>query len=277
MWARANSLVMWNRTYTVPNRFGIRSILIATLLFAVVFTLTKMIDASLRVVAPAMSFVLLIGLAQMLFGSVPRRACVSVGASLFPACAWIDPLFDGRMRIQSIAGIDLFWLFVCGGIAGYLGGVLLAGMFLVADQLRTLRGRSVYAVPRQFGTGTLLLATTLFAVLFAVLKWAGATPQQLFFCSAFVATVSLAQIVFERAPRWASMLAGGVYLPLSMLNIPVFYRRPIQDTSFSNVFRLVLIGLCIGYLGGAIIAGIFLAMDYVAKLGQRREPMTKPQ
>jgi hypothetical protein len=139
------------------------------------------IQASLRVVAPTMTFILLIGLAQMLFGKLPRVACAVVGAILFPLSAVVDPIFEGSIRIQPVHPVDLFWLVACGAIAGYLGGVLLAGLFLVADQLRMLRGDAVYAVPRRFGTGTLLVATTLFALLFAALQWAQARPEQLFF------------------------------------------------------------------------------------------------
>jgi hypothetical protein len=253
---------VFGRTYTVPNRFGLRAILMATALFAVSFVLLQAVQASLRIVAPAMSFILLIGLAQMVFGKLPRSACAVVGALLFPISAWIDPMFEGRMRTQSIAPIDLFWLVTCGAVAGYVGGVILAGLFLIADQLRQLRGHTVYAVPRRFGMGTLLIATTLFAMLFAFLQWARARPEELFFYTAFVATVSVAQMIFERSPRWASILAGGFYLPLSMLIIPMVRGRGVwRGTGSIGLIEWAIMGLCIGYLGGALVAGIFLASD----------------
>jgi hypothetical protein len=235
--------------------------------------LTQSIQASVRLVAPVMTFILLIGLAQMAFGKVPRRACVVVGALLFPICAWIDPLFDGRIRIQIVEPIDLFWLVTSGAVAGYLGGVLLAGLFLVADQVRSLRGSAEYSFPRRFGMGTLLLATTLFAMLFAVLQWARVRPEQLFFYALFVATVSLAQMVFERSPRWASVLAGGVYLPLSMMLIPMIRGRPVfrEGDTGSTVVTWVLIGLFVGYAGGALIAGVFLASDFLSRIVSRRQ------
>jgi hypothetical protein len=261
------------RTYTVPNRFGLRAILMGTALFAVTFVLLQAVQASLRILAPAMSFILLIGLAQMVFGKLPRSACALVGAILFPLCAWIDPMFEGRLRTQPIAPIDFFWLCTCGAVAGYVGGVILAGLFLVADQLRQLRGHTVYAVPRRFGMGTLLVATTLFAMLFAFLQWARARPEELFFYSAFVATLSVAQMVFERSPRWASILAGGFYLPLSMLIIPMVRGRGVwRGTGSVGLIEWTIIGLCIGYLGGALVAGIFLASDFLAKSVQSHQP-----
>src|SRR5687768_6839909 len=129
---------MGGRTHSIPSRFGLRTILLSVSLFAVLFALTKALDASLRIAAPTMSFVLLVGLGQLLFDKIPRRACASLGALLFPICAWIDPLFDGLKRLQSISAIDLLWLVVCGGIVGYLGGILLAAMFMIAERVRTL-------------------------------------------------------------------------------------------------------------------------------------------
>lgn len=268
---------MWDRTYTVPNRFGIRSILLGTALFAVIFTLTKAIDASLRIVAPVMSFVVLVGLAQMAFGQIPRTASCVVGAVLFPLCALIDPYFEGRQKLQVIEVADWFWLMTCGAIAGYIGGVLLAAVFLIADQFRRIRGKTTYAVPRRFGTGTLLLATTLFAIMFAGLQWARARPAELFFFTAFVATVSMAQMIFEYSPRWASIAAGGIYLPLSVVVIPLARGRPIWRGQGSlDLFTWAVIGLFIGYLGGAIVAGVFLLCDYLAKLwSQKRQPVSQ--
>jgi hypothetical protein len=262
---------MLEQTYTVPNRFGLRSILLVMTLFGVIFTLTQAIEASLRIVAPLMSFVVLIGLAQILFGNLPRTACAVVGMILFPVCAWIDPVFHGRMRTQSLELLDLFWLVVCGGIAGYVGGVLLAGLFLIADQVRQLQGAAVYSVPRRFGVGTLLLATTLFAMLFAFLQWADARPEELFFYTAFVATLSIAQMLFARSPRWASVLAGGLYLPLSMAVIPLIRGRGVwRGMGGINLLEWFLLGLVVGYLGGAVVGGVFLASDYATKLLQRR-------
>jgi hypothetical protein len=109
-------------------------------------------------------------------------------------------------------------------------------------------------------------------MLFAFLQWARARPEELFFYTMFVATVSIAQMVFERSPRWASILAGGFYLPLSMMVIPMVRGRGIwRGTGSFSLMTWVMIGLCIGYLGGALVAGIFLASDFLTKLVQRRQ------
>jgi hypothetical protein len=267
---------MQDATYTVPNRFGLRAVLLVVSIFAVVFTLTKAIHVELRAVAPVLSFVVLICVAQMAFGWIPRTASAAVGGLVFPLSAYINPFFDGKwMRLQPIGNVDLFWLVTCGLIAGYLGGALLAGIFLLSDCLQTNRARRVYAMPRRFGLGTILVATAVFAVLFAALEYTRARPWELIFYASFVATVALSQALLHHAPRWASILAGGVYLPLSIWlfgsngrrwGIPRHFRFDPRDGDVMQVLILAaVIGLLIGYLGGALIAGVFLVSDYIVR------------
>jgi hypothetical protein len=254
---------MEERTYTIPNRFGLRAILLGMAIFAIVFTVGLAVEAELRIVAPLLSFVVLVCLAQMVFGWIPRIASALVGGFVFPASAYIDPLFDGEFHLQRVSAVDLFWLITCGLLAGYFGGVLLAGVFLLADCFGKKR-EHVYSVPRQFGTGTMLLATTLFAMLFAFLNWAQVRPYQLFFYASFVATVCAAQMFLPRTPRWASMAAGAFFLPLSILSYDRLGRQWRLSTDDSlSMLATALIGLVIGYLGGTLIAGIFLISDYV--------------
>jgi hypothetical protein len=258
---------MRDQASTATSRAGLRMLLLAGALAGAICWLTHGVHASFRIIAPTMSFVVLAGLGQILLGAIPRVGAALLGGVLCSLCAWIDPLFDGRIRLQPLAPLDLLSLFGCGLIAGYAGGEWLSTMFRMADDLSRLRGRPIYSVPRRFGMGTLLVATTLFAMLFAFLQWARARPEELFFYTAFVATVSVAQMVFERSPRWASVIAGGVYLPLSVLVIPMVRGRPLWRIYVTlNIFELVAIGLLVGYLGGALVAGIFLASDYLAKL-----------
>ena len=256
---------MSDRTYTIPNRFGLRAVLLVIAIFAIVFAVTKAVEAELRVVAPVLSFIVLVCLAQMLFGGLPRVASAIVGGLVFPISAYINPMFDGHNRLQSLSWLDLFWFITCGLLAGYLGGVLLAGIFLVADCLRENREK-IYVVPRKFGTGTIILATTMFAMLFAVLEWANARPWELFYFTSFIVTVSAAQMFLPRTPRWASVLAGGIFLPLSIMSYSRLGRRwMLSGHDAGSLFQVVVIGLLVGYLGGTLIAGIFLVSDYATR------------
>lgn len=231
---------------------------------AAVYAAVWVSGAEVKFLAPLMGFILLVGLIKIALRRNYPLVNALLGATLLAGCAWLAPWFHGRLRVQPLSMAQ--WLVLLGGgaVGGWFGGRTLAELFAAAEQHLQERGRNVYAVPRKFGIGTLLVATTFFAMLFGILQWAGARPEHLFFYSAFVVTVSLAQMVFERSPRWASILAGGFYLPLSMLLIPLIQGRPIwRGVASTSVVEWLLIGLCLGYLGGALIAGTFLTGDFI--------------
>ncbi|MGE0760363.1 MAG: hypothetical protein AB7O38_25335 [Pirellulaceae bacterium] len=243
---------------------------------AVMGVLLKFLNVPLHPLAPLLLLVVLIGCLQMLFRRISLRLTSLLGAAVFPASAWLDPWLHGALRTRSLQGTDLPLLILGGLLVGYLGGRLIATLFEVGQGVQSGGAERVYSVPRRFGTGTILLATTLFAILFGALNYARARPWELFFYAAFVATVSLFQAVFNRTPRWASILSGGVYLPLSLILFGSFGlvgRRSglprIRFDGLPGFLDLVLwamfVGLVVGYLGGTLIAGIFLVSDYTVR------------
>ena len=69
-----------------------------------------------------------------------------------------------------------------------------------------------YQVPRRFGLRTILIVTALFAVMLSSIELTDVSPKLLIFYSSFMIVVGGAQVVFERTPRLASILAGAVLL-----------------------------------------------------------------
>ncbi len=254
------------RSFSLSNRPGVLGLLLLSAIVVVVIALMFGIAAELRWIAPLMALLLLLCVAQMLRNQIPQKVAIVLGGILFPFAAAINPVFVGRFRLQPIVLMDWLWLIVCGLIVGYLSGRLLTGIFAVSDQLRSGCREETYSVPKRFGMGTILMATTLFAILFAVLKWAKASPAELFFFTAFVGTVSVSQMVFDRSPRWASVFCGAIYLPLSvMLSDVVPGRSIVRIFNDYDWWLIAIYGLLVGYLGGAIMAGIFLISDYLAR------------
>jgi hypothetical protein len=86
----------------------------------------------------------------------------------------------------------------------------------------------------------------------------------------------LFQAVFQRAPRWASILAGGLFLPLSIAifgTMSMGRRSMLPRFRYENLAEIqdyllaaALIGLGVGYIGGTLIAGIFLVSDYLVRM-----------
>jgi len=77
----------------------------------------------------------------------------------------------------------------------------------------------VASVPRRFGVGVLLILMTAFAVLFAAMQTIG-MPRKLFvIVTVLFLGVTLGQILLfqGKKPRLASLLVGGILLPLELL------------------------------------------------------------
>lgn len=110
------------RTFAVPSRFGIRSIVFLTLVFALLSTGLKSTGLSDIASLVILGFVGLVAFAQVLLGKVPRRASIAIGiAAGFTIIAVTRPTL-----------LDAIMCPICGALAGYLVGAVLATLFLFA-------------------------------------------------------------------------------------------------------------------------------------------------
>jgi len=124
--------------------------------------------------------------------------------------------------------------------------------------------------PRRFGIGTLFVVTAVFAVVFALLRAMGTSPTVYLVVASFFATIALGQVLlFEgRHPRAASIIAGMAFLPSAYLCVAgqTAYTTgdfPETEILLNAVGTLMLCGLLAGYLGGGLLAGVFLVLDRV--------------
>lgn len=132
----------------------------------------------------------------------------------------------------------------------------------------------IYSVPRRFDLSTLFVVSTAFAMLFTLLGYLEFSAwAKLAWCFYF-SGVGFAQaaLYHGRAPRLASVLAGG--LLLSLFIVPT-------TGSISNVvgaicltFGTVIGGFPAGYIAGTLIGGVFLVADklrtWIARQGVAR-------
>lgn len=145
-----------------------------------------------------------------------------------------------------------------------------------------LGGKS-YGAPRVFDLFTLLAVTLAFAILFAFLRLLeplllATLPQVAVAITAFVTLTAIAQITLldGNKPRLASLLAGPpIWLVVSL-------GLCLQDLSLLNFAFLILLvmlsvlGIPAGYLGGAMVAGVFLLADSFRQKFMRRENRVDP-
>ena len=128
-------------------------------------------------------------------------------------------------------------------------------------------------VPRRFGVGTLLLITTLYALLFALLRALNAEPLAFFLIALFFTLVGLGQMLLfhGQRPRRASILVGAcfpaaVFIPvwLARIALGATYARFPMSRLLEGLFWETLGGAVCGYLAGMLIAAVFLLFDKIA-------------
>lgn len=129
-----------------------------------------------------------------------------------------------------------------------------------------------YVVPKRFGLRTMLFVTTAFGLIFAAAKSTPAPAVALIFYSSFVVFISLSQMAIPRLPRLASILAGALFMPVSVYGAAYtplgseFILQILPRMSVRNEFLwLIIIGGFLGYLGGTMLAGIFMLSDLAVR------------
>ncbi len=131
------------RTYIVPRRFNILSILVLTTVFAVGFAVMRYCNAPIEVylyVGTQATFTMAV---QMWRPNAPRRSSILVGAILFPGTfAAFAYLADARIMRFPGTYLCAAPVFIgVGAFVGYVMGVFAAGVFLIVDKLDVLLRR----------------------------------------------------------------------------------------------------------------------------------------
>jgi hypothetical protein len=119
-----------------------------------------------------------------------------------------------------------------------------------------------FVVPKTFGMSAILGLITALAILFALLRWVDAWPVFYFFFSVQAIAICVAQMLYGKTPRLASVIAGAVILPAFTIGMAMLSER--GDVGILCLtFAFVPFGALLGYLTGTCAAGIFLVMDYL--------------
>jgi len=130
--------------YGVPRRFGVGTLLLITTMYAVLFAILRGLRATSSAFVVLGMFFFAIGLGQMLLfkGQHPRRASVIVGASLALIAFAITQATFPPVDVMALAVLFPAGIFVLffGGVGGYVAGVFIAGVFLLADKIQRVSG-----------------------------------------------------------------------------------------------------------------------------------------
>ncbi len=123
--------------------------------------------------------------------------------------------------------------------------------------------KTLYSVPRRFDIATLLVVSLAYSLLFSFFKVLGAPWPVFLFFGMLTVVIGVAQALFPygNEPRWASMIAGFVYLEVWSIATAIV----LQDWTggLCGMVGAFVFGPPIGYITGAVEAGVFLLADKV--------------
>jgi len=124
----------------VPRRFGVSTALVLTTLYAALFTVLRLANATVGTFIATTVFFTGVGLAQMLLyrGQNPRSASIIAGAILLPVVAVVMVVADvpgsGLREPLGFVVVSIVFFVPFGMILGYAAGCLTASVFLVKDR-----------------------------------------------------------------------------------------------------------------------------------------------
>ena len=121
--------------FSVPRRFDLASVLVVTSAYAVLFAGMRLLNFSWLVFGSIAALLTFVAICQPLFwgGTKPREASGLAGFIFWGV--WLIAVALPSERRFTMLCVGLF-LSVSGGLSGYLAGVMVAGVFLVAHYLR---------------------------------------------------------------------------------------------------------------------------------------------
>ena len=130
------------RIYSAPRRFDLATILIVTAAYALVLGGLASYNVPPFVSAYVAAFITCVGIGQALLfgGRRPRLASVLTGMAAYFLCMLSLPFADRHFEIFGPSNLIAFAIMTSvmyGSILGYVAGVLVGGVFLVAEVVRT--------------------------------------------------------------------------------------------------------------------------------------------
>jgi hypothetical protein len=132
------------KIYSAPRRFDLATIFVVTLAFALLLGFMKAFSFPPATSMAIAGFILLVGIGQALLfgGKQPRTASLIVGAATYAIAMLAAWMISGpRLYDEGTILIMMTYTIVGGAILGYLAGVMVGGVFLLADNLRSRSSR----------------------------------------------------------------------------------------------------------------------------------------
>ena len=126
--------------YSVPRKLDLASLFVFTTGYGLLFAFMKLVKQDALGFLLVAGFFTSVGVAQAVFfrGSAPRLASWLTGGAYFSSVLIFFELFNRIPANRVIDVCSVLSLFTIGCFCGYIAGTCIAGVFLIADKLRSL-------------------------------------------------------------------------------------------------------------------------------------------
>jgi putative addiction module component (TIGR02574 family) len=128
-----------SKVYAAPRRFDLATIFIVTVAYSLLFAGMSVVQFPPGVSLAVAGFITLVGTGQALLfgGNRPRTASLLVGTALYSLSMLVYWLVMGRRAYPpSVFLVAGTYVLIGGAMLGYLAGVMVGGVFFLADMLR---------------------------------------------------------------------------------------------------------------------------------------------
>jgi len=119
----------------------------------------------------------------------------------------------------------------------------------------------LFSAPRKFDLSTMLVVTTAYAAVFALLRAINFPATATLIVAAFFTSVALGQAILFGAkhPRWASALVGSAFFVIVLIAYSLADPYgPTPDELPSMIVLNSVFGAFWGYVGGVIVGFVFM-------------------
>ena len=124
------------KLYSAPRRFDLATMLVVTTAYAVLFACMKALNFDVVPFAIIAGFITFVGVAQSLLNHWHRPRLVSCLTGVFVYAAFVVWKYIEAGR-NPYFGTMVYGLILSGAFMGYFCGLLVGGVFLISEFLRT--------------------------------------------------------------------------------------------------------------------------------------------
>jgi hypothetical protein len=137
---------------------------------------------------------------------------------------------------------------------------------MMTDTAGSTDSAGLFSAPRRFDMTTILVVTTAYAAVFALLRAVRFPAMAVLLVAAFFTLVALGQAILfgGKHPRSASALIGSVFFLIILIAYSlIFQQAQLPDTLLLSILFCLISGAICGYVGGVLVGFVFMVAHWI--------------